>query len=46
MDENRPDSKPLKPKLRPFLDSGEIVEDSEVEGIGFDPIPPPKHDND
>lgn len=32
--------KPEKKKLQPFLDSGQIVEDTEPEGIGFDPIPP------
>lgn len=36
--------RPEKKKLQPFLDSGEIVEDTELEGIGFNPIPPQKLD--
>jgi hypothetical protein len=32
--------KPEKKKLQPFLDSGQMVEDTELEGIGFNPIPP------
>jgi hypothetical protein len=36
--------KPEKKKLQPFLDSGQMVEDSKLEGIGFNPIPPQKLD--
>lgn len=30
--------KPEKKKLQPFLDSGQMVEDTELEGIGFSPL--------
>lgn len=32
--------KPQKKKLQPFLESGQMVEDTELEGIAFNPIPP------
>jgi hypothetical protein len=31
--------RPYKPKLQPFLDSGEMLEGQHHEGLGFDPIP-------
>lgn len=32
--------KPHKPKLQPFLDSGEIVESEAIDGLGLTPISP------